>query len=516
MHARAILGNEASYGRGSESVNRMGDLEAGVLYCDDNLERLTRFPSECVDLIYLDPPFFSNRDYELIWGDEAEVRSFEDRWEGGTNHYVGWMRERVFEMQRVLKPNGSIYLHCDPNASHYLKVMMDGMFGINNFRNEIVWRRTPSKGLTSRRLARNHDTLLSYQMSDDSTWNAEAAFTAYNPDALDEKTANKYRYRDEDGRLYRLDNLINPNPNRPNLTYEFLGVTKVWRWTKARMQAAHEAGLIVQTRPGAVPQLKRYLDEQRGRPLGDVWTDIDVLNSQARERLGYPTQKPEALLERIIRLATNEGDIVLDPFCGCGTTVAAAERMNRQWVGIDISPTAVEIMKARLEKLGAKSVKAIGMPESEAQLRKLKPFEFQNWVIRRVDGAHSPRKTGDMGIDGFSFLERAPIQIKRSDRVGRPVVDIFETAVERYGVHKGYIVAFSFTRGAHEETARVKAAKNLEIELVTVQDLLLGTSELVAPMLNRKVFELPKARPKEAMPTPRKLIESDQRSDEVA
>ena len=167
-------------------MHRADGLETGVLYCDDNLERLTRFPAESVDLIYLDPPFFSNRDYEVIWGDEAEVRSFEDRWEGGMNHYVGWMRERVIEMYRVLKPTGSIYLHCDPNASHYLKVMMDSVFGSANFRNEIIWRRTTPKGLMSRRLARNHDVILSYQVSDDATWNNDAAFTAYDPDALDE------------------------------------------------------------------------------------------------------------------------------------------------------------------------------------------------------------------------------------------------------------------------------------------------------------------------------------------
>ena len=497
-------------------MHRADGLETGVLYCDDNLERLTRFPAESVDLIYLDPPFFSNRDYEVIWGDEAEVRSFEDRWEGGMNHYVGWMRERVIEMYRVLKPTGSIYLHCDPNASHYLKVMMDSVFGAANFRNEIIWRRTTPKGLMSRRLARNHDVILSYQVSDDATWNNDAAFTAYDPDALDEKTASKYRYRDENGRLYRLSDLTNPNPNRPNLTYEFLGVTKVWRWTRERMQAAYDAGLIVQTRPGAVPQLKRYLDEQRGRPLSDVWTDIDPLNSQARERLGYPTQKPEALLERILSLATNACDVVLDPFCGCGTTVAVAEQMRREWVGIDISPTAVEIMKVRLEKLGARNIKTVGMPESEDELRRLKPLEFQNWVIRHVDGTHSPRRTGDMGIDGFSFLEHAPIQVKRSDRVGRNIVDNFETAVERYGADRGYVVAFSFTRGAHEEVARVKAAKGLEIELVTVKDLLLGTSELVAPVLNRQVLELPPPRPRDTRPTAEELVKSDQHSEVVA
>jgi DNA modification methylase len=187
-------------------MHRSDDLETGVLYCDDNLERLARLPSESVDLFYLDPPFFSNRDYELIWGDEAEVRSFEDRWEGGMNHYVGWMHPRVMEMHRILKPTGSIYLHCDQKASHYLKVMMDSVFGLNNFRNQVIWRRTNPKGLMSRRLARNHDILLNYQMSNDSTWNNDAAFVAYDPEALDEKTASKYHYRDEDGRLYRLDN----------------------------------------------------------------------------------------------------------------------------------------------------------------------------------------------------------------------------------------------------------------------------------------------------------------------
>jgi DNA methylase len=193
--------------------------------------------------------------------------------------------------------------------------------------------------------------ILGYQISDEATWNNDAAFTAYDPDNLDEKTAGKYTHRDEAGRLYRLDNLINPNPDRPNLTYEFLGVTRVWRWTRERMQAAYEAGLVIQTRPGAVPQLKRYLDEQRGRPLGDVWSDIEPLNSQARERLGYPTQKPEVLLERIIRLAANEGDVVLDSFCGCGTTIAAAQKLERRWIGIDITHLSIALMRYRLQAM---------------------------------------------------------------------------------------------------------------------------------------------------------------------
>ena len=187
-------------------------------------------------------------------------------------------------------------------------------------------------------------------MTDQAVWNADATFVAYDPENLDEKTAAKYRHREKDGRLYRLDNLINPNKNRPNLTYEFLGVTRVWRWTRERMQAAYEAGLVVQRKPGGVPRLKRYLDEQKGRPLGDVWSDIPPINSQAQERIGYPTQKPLALLERIIKASSNKGDVVLDPFAGCATACVAAERLQRQWVGIDLSPLAAKLVKSRLRK----------------------------------------------------------------------------------------------------------------------------------------------------------------------
>lgn len=254
-------------------------------------------------------------------------------------------------------------------------------------------------------------------------------------------------------------------------------------------------------------------------PLGKVpedWWPMNPLNANDPERVGYPTQKPESLLERIVKASSDRGDVVLDPFCGCGTTLAVAQRLGRKWIGIDVSPTAAEIMQVRLAKLGATDVEVVGEPKTEAELRKLKPFEFQNWVIRRVDGTHSPRKSGDMGIDGFSFLDHMPIQIKRSTGVGRNVVDNFETAVERYGANRGYIVAFSFTKNAYDEAARVEEDKGLEIELVTVDDLLKGTSELVAPVLNRQILELPTARPKDARPTAEELVESDQEAGEVA
>jgi DNA modification methylase len=495
-------------------------LETGVIYCEDSLQRLSLLPSESVDLIYLDPPFFSNRNYEVIWGDEAEVRSFEDRWEGGINLYVGWMRDRLMEMYRVLKPTGSLYPHCDWHASHYLKVMMDSIFGHSMFVNEIVWKRAETVkgnfGQGSRAFGPNTDSILFYRKSAANVFNPP--FKPYS----EEYVKQFYKYVEPDtGRRYQLISMTGPGgAAKGNPQYEVMGVTRYWRYSKEKMQQLIDAGLVVQTRPGAVPRRKQYLDEGKGVPLQSLWDDIPGLHSQAKERLGYPTQKPEALLERIISVSSNRGHVVLDPFCGCGTSIAVAERLNRRWAGIDISPTAVNIMKARVERLGGiehpTKVKVVGMPTTEDELRQLKPFEFQNWVIQRVDGMHSPRKTGDMGIDGFSFLERAPIQIKRSDRVTRPVVDSFETAVERHGANKGYIVAFGFTRGAHEEAARVENIKGLEIELVTVKDLLLGTSELVAPVLDRRVLELPKSRPKAAMPTAEELVESDQHSTEVA
>lgn len=487
--------------------------DTGVLYCDDNLERLSALAPESVDLVYLDPPFFSNRVYEVIWGDEAEVRSFEDRWEGGIQHYIDWMQKRLQEIHRVLKSTGTVYLHCDPHASHYIKVMLDGIFGAPNFRNEIIWQRSLGKSLMTKRLPSNHDTILAYQKAADPTWNADEVFVPYDLDNLDPKTARKYSNRDPDGRLYELKDLTNPNPDRPNLTYEFLGVSKVWRWTRERMQAAYDAGLVVQTAPGRVPRLKKYLDELRGKPIGDVWTDIFPINSRAAERIGYPTQKPEELLERIIRLSTKPGDVVLDPFCGCGTTIAVAQRLGREWIGIDISPTAMEIMRRRLWNQSRTIPTIHNMPDNEERLRALKPFEFQNWVINAVNGTHSPRKSGDMGIDGFWFFTRDPIQVKQSERVGRNVIDNFETAMRRAKADTGYVIAFSFTRGAVEEVARARG-DGLDIRLLSVKELLLLAKRAsmltdLGPQPEGDVLPLPPMRRPEDLPTAEELIASD-------
>ncbi len=456
----------------------------GVIHCADNLEALELLPDEHVDLVYLDPPFFSNRRYEIIWGDEAEVRSFEDRWKGGIHEYIDWMRIRMVEMYRVLKPTGSLYLHCDPSASHYLKVMLDRLFiAPGGFRSEIIWKRSTAHSDTKqgrKQHGRLHDVIFFYTKGEGWTWNP--IFTPY-----DEKYADtKYRHIEPGThRRYRLDNLTGPGgAGKGNPQYEVMGVTRYWRYAKARMEELIAEGRVVQTQPGTVPQYKRYLDEMRGVPLQDLWTDIDPINSQAAERLGYPTQKPEALMERILASSTTRGQIVLDPFCGCGTTIAVAQQMQRQWIGIDISFQAAKIMKRRVDGFGANAV-VLGLPATIEDLRQLGHFEFQNWVVDAVNGVRRERRSGDLGIDGYSYLERHPIQVKQSEKVGRKVVDEFETAIERDGKEVGYVVAFSFTSDAYGEAARSREVGKTSVHLVRVADVLAFQDLVLAAKASR-------------------------------
>lgn len=395
----------------NKMVEQKDIFKTNQLICGDNLEILPTIPSDSIDLIYIDPPFFSNRNYEVIWDDEAEIRSFKDRWEGGMEVYIDWMKQRVMELHRVLKPTGSMYLHCDWHAGHYLKVMMDGVFGYNNFQNEFIWYYSGG-GASKERWARKHDVILFYTKSKKWTFNADTVRTSY-------------------------------------------------KWTEGQKRA-----------DGSERNL------EKGKLPDDVWEHHGVMPWGA-EKVGYPTQKPEALLDRIIKASSNKGDIVLDAFCGCGTAMAVAHKLGRRWIGIDISPTAISLIKRRLSKLRVSegvNMTVIGMPKKVEDLKKFKPGEFQNWVIKEMHGAASPRASGDMGIDGFSFIEHHPIQVKQSEGIGRNVVDNFETALRRhYGPNvrpmKGYIVAFSFGKGVYEEVARVKK-EGIEIKLVTVQDIL--------------------------------------------
>ena len=329
-----------------------------TLYYGDNLDVLRRYvPDESVDLVYLDPPFNSNASYNVLFkersGEEspAQIKAFTDTWEWtqesertfeqeivlnpetppnvkemvsafrqfiGSNAmmaYLVMMTPRLVQLRRVLKPTGSIYLHCDPTASHYLKLLMDAVFGKENFRTEITWKRTSAHSDTRQgrqQHGRVHDLILFYSKSGSWTWNA--IYTEYDQSYVDQF----YRHVESGtGRRYRLGDLTGPGgAAKGNPSYEVLGVTRYWRYSKDRMAELLKEGRVVQTRPGAVPAYKRYLDEMPGVPLQDLWTDIRPIASQARERLGYPTQKPQALLERIIEASSNEGDVVLDPFCG--------------------------------------------------------------------------------------------------------------------------------------------------------------------------------------------------------
>lgn len=426
--------------------------DRNTLFYGDNLRILREYvEDESVDLIYLDPPFNSNANYNVLFRtpggeqSQSQIEAFEDTWHWnvtaerayaevlqsgnsdaanmlsamrsflGDNDmmaYLAMMAVRLIELHRVLKPTGSLYLHCDPTASHYLKLLLDAVFGPQQIINEIVWLRSTGKALMTRRLPTNHDVLFSYAKTERWVWNQSQLYTRYDPNNLPAKTASKYSHKDPDGRVYRLDNLINPNADRPNLTYEFLGVTRVWRWTRERMQQAYDDGIVVQSAPGRVPQMKRYLDEQEGIPISDVWTDIAPLNSQAQERLGYPTQKPLALLERILAASSNEGDVVLDPFCGCGTTVHAAQKMNRRWIGIDVTHLAVGLIQRRLrDAFPMAEFQVLGTPKDIGAARALAEadkHQFQLWALSMIDNAvpyKGGKKGADRGVDGYVYFQ---------------------------------------------------------------------------------------------------------------
>jgi len=454
-------------------------LKTNVLYYGDNLEILRKYiPDNSIDLIYLDPPFNSKKDYNILFKEnggiesEAQIKAFTDTWHWtqtaentyhdivtngplkvarliGALHdaigqndvmaYLVMMTARLIELHRALKPTGSLYLHCDPTASHYIKLVLDQIFGPANFRNEIVWRRTAAKGLAFTRFPSNHDIILRYSKSGKWVWNRQ--YKEHTP----EYVSNFYRYVEPGtGRRYSLDNLVNPNKNRPHLTYEFLGVTRVWRWTKERMQEAYEKGLIVQTKPGAVPRLKRYLDEQEGTPIDDIWEDIPPVQSQASERLGYETQKPIALLERIIRASSNEGDVVLDPFCGCGTALIAAQKLNRRWIGIDITHLAITLMRNRIrDSFPGIQFEVIGEPVDLASARALARqdrYQFQWWALGLIKARPlgEKKKGADKGIDGvIQFIDdpsgkpkRAVVQVKSGHVAANAVRELKAVAAD--------------------------------------------------------------------------------------
>ncbi len=503
------------------------------LYYGDNLDILKEhFRDESIDLIYLDPPFNSQANYNVLFraptGEQsrAQIEAFEDTWHwnehaesafdavmqsGGTDAaemlramrsflkendmmaYLTMMAVRLIELHRVLKDTGSLYLHCDPTASHYLKQILDGIFGTRQFKNEIIWRRGTPRGHAFTRYASSHDVIFYYSKGETAVWNAKDAVKSYDIENLDEKTDEKYSLRDPDGRRYQLTSLLNPNPDRPNLTYEFLGVHRVWRWTRERMEEAYRAGLIVQPRPGAVPRFKRYLDEQKGKPIGDIWDDIPPINSQAQERLGYPTQKPVALLERVIGTSSNPGDIVLDPFCGCGTTIHAAQKLGRQWTGIDITHLAISLIEKRLhDAFPGISFDIHGTPKDLGGARALAAqdkYQFQWWAVSLVNAVPfgGKKKGADSGIDGHIYFkpdakttEKAIVSVKGGDNVNVAMVRDLAHVVDREKAKMGLFITLAEATGPMK-TEAVKVGfyetdygKYPKIQILTIRELFEG------------------------------------------
>lgn len=457
------------------------------LHFGDNLDVLRAMSAESVDLIYLDPPFNSQSIYGVIYGtkrggpSQAQSHAFKDMWSWGPDAqralnqtaerhleagalldsfqkvfpgdnmiaYLAMMAVRLIEMQRVLKTTGTLYLHCDPTASHYLKILLDTIFGVANFRNEIIWQRTTPKGHAFTRFPSTHDVILSYGRSEQTTWNAQ--YIPHRQSYIDSHYSN---IDAETERRYMLDNCLNPNRDRPNLTYEWNGLTRVWRWTKEKMQALHDSGRLVYTKSG-MPRYKRFLDEMQGTPVTSIWTDIPPLNSQAEERLGYSTQKPLALLQRIILASSNEGDIVLDPFCGCGTAIEAAQKFNRQWIGIDVTYLAIHVIEGRLVKAFGPNVKEtyrlFGRPKDADDARALAArdwLEFQKWAVFQLGGLPKEKPGPDGGIDGIIRYHRvgieqpnrAVVSVKGGEHVGVDAIHKLKSVVQREKAEFGILV----------------------------------------------------------------------------
>ena len=515
------------------------------LYYGDNLEILRQYVAdESVDLVYLDPPFNSNATYNVLFkertGEEspAQIKAFTDTWEwtqesertfeqeiignpsaspkvkemiGAFLNFIGrnammaylvMMTPRLVELHRVLKPTGSIYLHCDPTAGHYLKLLMDTIFGVQNFRNEIVWKRSDSKGDTgqgAKHFARVNDTILFYNKTNNSVFNAQ--YGPLDPDYVD----RFYRYTDSDGRRYKLDNMLGPGgAAKGNPQYEVMGVTRYWRYSKERMQRLIHEGRVVQTNPGTVPMYKRYLDESRGTPISTNWSDISFVRGWSKERLGYPTQKPLALLERILEASSNEGDVVLDPFCGCGTAVAAAQKLNRRWIGIDITHLAVALMKNRLKTgyglVAGKDYEVVGEPVDVGSAKALAVqdrFQFQYWAMSLLEALPrgDEKKGADRGIDGVVHfvdgpkrkMEKAVVQVK-SGKVSSPHIRDLKGTMEREKAAMGLFITLEESTREMEREAVSAGFYKSEIWQRDFPKMQIRT---VGELLEGKDFEIP-------------------------
>ena len=509
------------------------------LHFGDNLPILREhIPDESVDLVYLDPPFNSNATYNVLFRENdssesaAQIQAFDDTWHWnidserayrevvqdgprkladllqamrsflGQNDmmaYLTMMAPRMVELHRVLKSTGSIYLHCDPTASHYLKLLMDAVFGHGNFRSEITWKRTTSHNDARRNYSSVSDYLLFYTKGNDFLFQAQ--YAPYSEGHLE----STYKHIDENGRRYSTGNLRSPNP-RPNLTYEYKGYKphpNGWTISIERMRQLDAEGrlLFPKSKDGRI-RLKQYLDEMPGVPVGNVWDDIRPISSQADERLGYPTQKPEALLERIISASSNEGDVVLDPFCGCGTAIAVAERLNRKWIGIDITHLAISLMRSRLRdsfKDELSDYEVIGAPADVESARALSReggntgrYQFEYWALGLVEArpANNQRRGADSGVDGYiNFFDDNSgkaktiiVQVK-SGQVGRNVIATLRGDMERENAEMALLITLEPPTAPMEQEAVAAGFYEPEafpgtqfprVQIATIEDILNG------------------------------------------
>lgn len=435
---------------------RGSTMDTNVLYYGDNLEILRKYiPDESIDLIYLDPPFNSKATYNILYKEltgnpsKAQIMAFEDTWQWGIESeaalsdiatsglapqatkelmsvlpnfvgkktpmraYLTMMCVRLIELRRILKNTGSLYLHCDPTASHYLKILLDSIFGIENYRNELVWKRQSAHS-DSRGYGSVHDIVLFYVKSDAFIWNQ--TYQKYDEDYIEQY----YRYIDADGRKFMSGDLGAAGLQGGGYEYEWKGIKRIWRVPIQSMERLDSEGKIFYTKNG-IPRIKRYLDESKGMPVQDLWSDLEPLRSWHKERIGYPTQKPMSLLNRVILSSSNEGDIVLDPFCGCGTAVVSAQHLNRKWIGIDITYLAISTMKWRLDNMfSGIEYKVVGEPvdlEGAIALSKQDKYQFQWWAISLIKYAQpygDKKKGADSGIDGYLYFQDEKDKIKKA------------------------------------------------------------------------------------------------------
>lgn len=502
---------------------------ANTLFYGDNLAILrAHVADESVDLIYLDPPFNSNASYNVLFksptGEQsaAQIEAFDDTWhwnisaekafdevvqsgnsdaanmliamrsflgENDMMAYLAMMAVRLIELHRVLKPTGSLYLHCDPTASHYLKIVLDAVFGIGSYRTELSWRRQSAHNDAKQgrsQYGNVRDVVFFYTKGKAWTWNW--VYTAYDPSYI----RDFYKYIEpETGRRYRLSDLTGPGGiAKGNPEYELMGVTRAWRFSRAKMDQLVAEGRIIQTRPGTVPAQKRYLDEMPGVALQNDWDNIPPVSG--KEQLGYPTQKPVALLERILAASSNEGDVVLDPFCGCGTTIHAAQKMGRRWLGIDITHLAVGLIQRRLtDAFPMAKYDVVGVPKDVGAAQKLAEadkYEFQKWALSLVEAQpyKGGKKGADGGVDGYIFFkpdgkttEKAIVSVKGGGVTDSQVKDLIVT-VDHEKAKMGVFVTLlpptkpMIARAAAAGFYKTEWGEYPRVQLLTITELLDG------------------------------------------